>query len=57
VYRVLGSEKRLWEVVDIIPEAGLMLNKFGALSSPMMEYVMTLNGLCSIKKIIVNTGP
>lgn len=50
VYKVLGSENKLCEDVEITPDAGLMLNKLGALSSPMMEYVITLNGLCNMKK-------
>lgn len=37
VYKVLGSENKLCEDVEITPDAGLMLNKLGALSSPMME--------------------
>lgn len=50
VYKILGSENKLCEDVEITPDAGLMLNKLGALSSPMMEYVITLNGLCNMKK-------
>lgn len=37
VYRVLESENKLWENVEITPDDGLMLNKFGARSSPIME--------------------